>query len=157
MKRSIASAGTVASGWLAADSTWLIPSLPCTGNIGPSHATPRAPPPRPASRALAVLVLAAEPAPRVTPGDVVGRAADAAGAALDALLVAHGDPLHARLPLVHGHGAEVGARLVVAADAQFLVDDDQVRGGLVRLEADVVQLVLDGRAQLGGGRRLSGS
>src|SRR5438128_8487024 len=91
--------------------------------------------PSPARRVatLAVLVLDAEAALGVAPLDVVVGAADAAGAALDALLVAHTDLTVLGLPLVHRHRAEPRARLVDAARAHLGVHHDEIRLLLVRL------------------------
>src|SRR5260370_5484288 len=91
---------------------------------------------------LAKLVLGAKAAPGAVAGDVVIRATDRAGAALDAVVRADQRLLLFLVPLVNACRAEMRAELALALlGADRLVDDLDVRPPRVLLVLDPEQLL----------------
>src|SRR5487761_1598223 len=96
----------------------------------------------PGSVFLPVLELGAVAATGAVAGDVVKRAPDGAGAALDAVAEAHHRLLLLLVPLVDARRAEVGAVLALAlGGAHVLVGDLDVRLAAVLVVLDCEQLV----------------
>src|SRR5260370_12134567 len=90
---------------------------------------------------LAKLVLGAKAAPRAVAGDVVVRAPDRAGAALDAVVRADKRLLLLLVPLINASRAEMRAELALAlVGADRLVDDLDVRPAGVLFVLDREQL-----------------
>src|SRR5258706_13635974 len=91
---------------------------------------------------LAKLELGAKAAPGAVAGDVVVRAPDRAGAALDAVVRAHQRLLLLLVPLINACRAEMGAELALAlVRADRLVDDLDVRTPGVLFVLDRKQLL----------------
>src|SRR5258708_19265126 len=91
---------------------------------------------------LAKLVLGAKAAPRAVAGDVVVRAPDRAGAALDAVVRAHQRLLLFLVPLINACRAEMRAELALAlVGTDRLVDDLDVRPPGVLFVLDREQLL----------------
>src|SRR5512138_3376970 len=90
---------------------------------------------------LPQLELDTEAPRRVLPIDVVVGAGEAAGPALEAVLVSHLDLRQVFLPGVGLHRAGDGALLPLARDADLPVADDEV-AVLVLLDGDQVDLVV---------------
>src|SRR6202030_2246441 len=89
-------------------------------------------------------VLGAESAAGAVAGDVVERAADRAGATLDAVAKADEILLLLLVPLVHARRAEVVAVLALAlGPAHVLVDDLDMRAARVLFELDGKELVCE--------------
>src|SRR6266851_9202234 len=94
------------------------------------------------SPVLAKLVLGAKAAPGAVAGDVVERAPDRAGAALDAVVRAHQRLLLLLVPLINACRAEMRAVLALAVvGADRLVDDLDVRPPRVLFVLDREQLL----------------